>query len=150
MPVIKDHQISENAWTYVADEAPLVNGDITVSVTRWNNEKAQLLERSSKVGVRLMPSDTVDSISDDLGAISLIELNFPVYTDGRSFSQARLLKDRCGYTGELRATGNFLADQVFYLHRVGIDSFEFNDPKAMEVGLAAMKDFSSAYQTSTR
>jgi len=150
MPVIKDHQISENTWTYVADETPLVNGDITVSVARWKNEKPELLQRSGKVGIRLMPSDPVEAIGDDLGAISMIELNFPVYTDGRSFSQARLLKDRYGYTGELRATGNFLADQVFYLNRVGIDSFEFNDPKAVELSMAALNDFSVTYQSSTR
>ena len=150
MPVIKDHQILENTWTYVADESPLVNGDITVSIKRWNDEKAELLKRSSKVGIRLMPSDTIESISDDLSTISLIELYFPVYTDGRSFSQARLLRNRYHYAGEIRATGNFLADQVFYLYRVGIDTFEFNDPKAMETGLAALKDFSVTYQTSSR
>lgn len=150
MPVIKDHQILENTWTHVADETPLINGDITVSVTRWNNEKAELLQRPSKVGIRLMPSDTLESICDDLSAISLIELYFPVYTDGRSFSQVRLLRNRYHFAGEIRATGNFLADQVFYLHRVGVDTFEFNDPKAMEVGLAALKDFSVTYQISTR
>lgn len=150
MPVIKDQQILENTWTHVADDAPLANGDITVSVKRWNEEKSELLKRTGKVGVRLEPTDSIEAICDDLSAIGLIELNFPVFTDGRSFSQARLLRSRCRYEGEIRATGNFLADQVFYLHRVGVDAFEFDDPKAMETGLSALKDFSVNYQASSR
>ncbi|AEF98725.1 DUF934 domain-containing protein [Methylomonas methanica] len=149
MPIIKDQQILENTWTFVEDDAPLTSGDITVSVTRWTQEKAALLQHSGKVGIRLAPADDVASLGDELPFIKLIELNFPAFTDGRTFSQARLLKNRYNYQGEIRAIGNYMADQVFYLHRVGVDSFEFNNPKDMELALSAIKDFSVRYQAST-
>jgi uncharacterized protein (DUF934 family) len=149
MPIIKDQQVLENAWTFVADDAPLTNGDITVSVTRWSEDKTKLLQRGGKVGVRLAPADNVAAIGDDLAFISLIELDFPVFADGRAFSQARLLRSRYGYQGEIRAVGHYMADQVFYLHRVGVDAFEFNDRKSLELALSAINDFTVRYQSST-
>ena len=149
MPIIKDQQISENTWRFVADDAPLADGDITVTLQRWTQDKAQLMQHSAKVGIRLGPADLVDALIDDLSAISLIELNFPAFTDGRSFSQARLLRSRYGYQGEIRAVGNYMADQVFYLHRVGVNAFEFNSAKDIDLAISAVNDFSVRYQAST-
>lgn len=149
MPIIKDQQISENTWHFVADDAPLADGDITVTLQRWTQDKAQLMQHSAKVGIRLGPADLVDALIDDLSAISLIELNFPAFTDGRSFSQARLLRSRYGYQGEIRAVGNYMADQVFYLHRVGVNAFEFNSAKDIDLAISAVNDFSVRYQAST-
>lgn len=151
MPIIKDQQILENTWTFVDDDAPMVSsGDITVSFNRWMDEKAALPQHSGKVGVRLSPADNVAALSDDLPFIKLIELNFPAFADGRTFSQTHLLRSRYSYQGEIRAIGNYMADQVFYLHRVGVDSFEFNNPKDMELALSAIKDFTVRYQASFR
>jgi uncharacterized protein (DUF934 family) len=149
MPIIKDQQISENTWQFVADDAPLADGDITVTLQRWTQDKTQLMQRSAKVGVRLAPVDLVDALSDDLSSISLIELNFPAFTDGRSFSQARLLRSRYSYQGEIRAVGNYMPDQVFYLHRVGVNAFEFNSAKDIDLAMSAVNDFSVRYQPST-
>jgi uncharacterized protein (DUF934 family) len=149
MPIIKDQHISENNWQFIADDAPLADGDITVTLQRWTQDKAQLMKRSAKVGVRLAPVDLVDALSDDLSSISLIELNFPAFTDGRSFSQARLLRSRYGYLGEIRAVGNYMPDQVFYLHRVGVNAFEFNSAKDIDLAMSAVNDFSVRYQPST-
>lgn len=149
MPIIKNQQILENTWTFVDDDAPLASGDITVSVKRWTEDKPALLQHSGKVGVRLAPADNVAALGNDLTFIKLIELNFPAFSDGRTFSQARLLRSRYNYQGEIRAVGNYMTDQVFYLHRVGVDAFEFNDPKDMELALSAIKDFTVRYQAST-
>ncbi|CAG1020633.1 DUF934 domain-containing protein [Methylomonas sp. LL1] len=149
MPIIKNQQISENTWTFVADESPLTSGDITVSLKRWTENKDQLLEHAGAIGVRLAPNESVELLADDLSSISLVELEFPVFTDGRSFSQARLLRDRFGYQGEIRAVGNFLTDQVFYLRRVGVDAFDINQPRDIELALAALNDFSVKYQASS-
>ncbi|MCK9607722.1 MAG: DUF934 domain-containing protein [Methylomonas sp.] len=149
MPIIKNQQILENTWTFVDDDAPLAGGDITVSVKRWTEDKPALLQHSGKVGVRLTPADNVAALGDDLPFIKLIELHFPTFSDGRTFSQARLLRSRYNYQGEIRAVGNYMTDQVFYLHRVGVDTFEFNDPKDMELALSAIKDFTVRYQAST-
>lgn len=150
MPIIKDQQITENTWTFVADETPLIYGDITVSLSRWNDDQQQLLKHSGKLGLRLTTSDDISTLTQkDLSKFSLIELTFEAFTDGRSFSQARLLRSQYGYQGEIRAVGNFMADQVFYLHRVGVTSFEITDKKQIEVALAAFRDFSFQYQKST-
>jgi len=149
MPIIKEQQITENTWTFVADDLPLQNGDITVSFQRWNEDKEQLLKHSGKVGIRLTSGDDANALSkENLDAINLIELDFPVFTDGRLFSMAQLLRSRNHYQGELRAVGNFMADQVYYLHRVGVDAFEFSNAQETEYALSALKDFSVRYQKS--
>ncbi|MCQ8104148.1 DUF934 domain-containing protein [Methylomonas sp. SURF-2] len=149
MPIIKDQRILENTWTFVADDAPLPGGDITVSAQRWTEDKAALSQHAGKLGVRLAPTDNIAALGEDLSLIKLIELNFPAFNDGRAFSQARLLRSRYGYQGEIRAVGNYMADQVFYLHRVGVDAFEVNHPKELELALSAFKDFTVRYQAST-
>lgn len=149
MPIIKDQQVSENTWRFVADDAPLVNGNITVTLKRWQTDKQNLLKHSGKIGIRLSPSDPIDSISADLPSFKLIELDFPVFTDGRSFSQARLLRSRYGYQGEVRAVGHYMTDQIFYLQRVGVDAFELDDSQKIEHALVAANDFSVRYQASS-
>lgn len=149
MPIIKNQEIAENTWSFIADDAPLSDGDITVSSNRWNSEKTLLLQHCGKVGVRLQPGDSLNNISDDLSKIDLVELTFPAFTDGRLFSAARLLRDKFNYRGEIRAVGHYLADQVYYLHRVGVDTFEFENPQDLQVALNAINDFSVRYQNSS-
>ncbi len=149
MPIIKDQQIIDNTWTYLADDRPLVNGDITVSLKRWLDDKQQLLAHAGKVGVRFVPSDQLELSSDDLSKLKLIELSFPSFGDGRVFSQARLLRSKYGYQGEIRAVGQYLPDQVFYLSRVGVSAFEFEKSGDLQTALSALNDFSVRYQAST-
>jgi len=149
MPIIKDQQITENTWVFVADDASLASGDITVSVKRWHEEKQSLLKHVGKVGIRLTPEDLVEAIGGDLSDVSLIELDFPTFTDGRAFSQTRLLRNRYAYQGEIRAIGHFMADQVFYLNRVGVNAFELDKPRDIELALSSMHDFSVQYQESS-
>ncbi|TPQ24511.1 DUF934 domain-containing protein [Methylomonas sp. EFPC3] len=149
MQIIKDQQLINNTWTFIEDAAPLPSGDITVSLQRWLSEKAQLLERNSKVGIRVAPGEQLDALNSDLDKIDLIELNFPIFGDGRLFSVARLLRSRDGYQGELRAVGQYLPDQVFYLSRVGINAFDLSSQNDADLVLAAMNQFSVRYQSST-
>ena len=149
MPIIKDQQVTENTWNFVADDNPLTNGNISVSLKRWNQDKEQLLKHEGKVGIRLIPGDDVDSLNkEDLKTVDLVELDFPVFTDGRLFSLARLVRSKHAYQGEIRAVGNFMSDQVFYLHRVGVDAFELSEAKDIEHALSALNDFSVRYQAS--
>ncbi|MGY6275857.1 DUF934 domain-containing protein [Methylomonas sp. MgM2] len=149
MPIIKDQRITENTWTFIADDSPLANGDITVTLDRWTRDKEQLLKHESQVGVRLMPGDNIDILNkEDFNAIKLIELDFPVFADGRLFSLASLIRSKHGYHGEIRAVGNYMTDQVFYLHRVGVDAFELSETKDIERVLSALNDFSVCYQPS--
>ncbi|MBK8817201.1 MAG: DUF934 domain-containing protein [Methylococcaceae bacterium] len=148
MQIIKDNQLTENTWAYLADDMEIADGDATVSTSRLKQHSQTLLNRKGKLGVRLTPEDSVSDIAELLPKLSLIELHFPELADGRLFSQAWLLRNRYHFSGEIRATGHFLPDQVFYLSRVGVDSFATEDQARLSSTLAGLKDFSVNYQPS--
>ena len=79
----------------------------------------------------------------------MIGLDFPVFTDGRLFSVARTLRDQYGYQGEIRAMGGFIRDQIFFLSRVGVNSFEMEEGSDLHGALSALDDFSVNYQVSS-
>jgi uncharacterized protein (DUF934 family) len=95
----------------------------------------------------LTGDDPLEEIVPDLASFSLIVLIFPAFTDGRCYSFARLLRDRYHYTGEIRAQGDVLHDQLFYMSQSGINSFELAMPDQIENALTAFSDFSESYQT---
>ena len=98
--------------------------------------------------LRLEPGDDPAKVADRLGSAARVEVNFPAFTDGRGYSIARLLRERYGYQGELRAVGDVLRDQIFYLSRVGFDAFLLREDQDVDEALAALADFSEAYQAS--
>ena len=96
----------------------------------------------------VIPNDfAVDAITNDLSQFEIIILELPNFKDGRVFSQARLLRDRFGFKGEVRARGEILWDQISYLMRCGVDAFEASGPNGANVN-AALTEFTYAYQTS--
>ncbi|MDF1583443.1 MAG: DUF934 domain-containing protein [Methyloprofundus sp.] len=148
MQLIKDKQITQDSWAFIADDAPL-NADFNiVSQTRWRRESADLINRKGALGLRLQSDAVVEEVVADLQHFQLIELHIPVFTDGRAFTHARLLRSRFGFTGDIRVSGDFMRDQVFYLSRVGVSSFELNDQENVQEVIAAMDDFSVVYQES--
>jgi uncharacterized protein (DUF934 family) len=148
MQIIKDKQIIDDTWSYVADDAELKAGNISVSIARWKQDKQQLLAKEGKLGIRIGPAVAVDEIATDLKDFQLIELDFPDFADGRLFSHAWLLRSRYNYQGELRATGHYMADQVFYLSRVGINAFYPEKVEDLPVVLSYLNDFTVKYQNS--
>ncbi len=148
MQLIKDKQVTQDSWAFIADDAPL-NADFNiVSQARWRKEGVDLINRKDALGLRLESGAVVEEIVADLKHFQLIELHIPVFTDGRAFTHARLLRSRFDFTGDIRVSGDFMRDQVFYLSRVGVSSFELNDQdSALEV-IASMDDFSVQYQDS--
>lgn len=149
MNIIKDKKIIEDHWLHIADDAAFTKGDITVSLARWQQQASELTNHQGDIGIRLAPADIVEDVVNDLEKISLVVLEFPAFTDGRSFTQARLLRSRYHFTGEIRAIGNYMPDQVFYLSRVGVNSFQLANDKETEVALSTMNDFTVKYQAST-
>lgn len=147
MRIVKDREIVEDHWLHLDDEANIVTGDITVSITRWQTEHESLMQHKGKLGLRLSGDDPLEEIVPDLMNFALIVLIFPAFTDGRCYSFARLLRDRYDYVGEIRAQGDILIDQLFYMSQSGINSFEFAHPEQMENALSAFDDFSESYQT---
>lgn len=98
--------------------------------------------------LRLEPADDPAAVAHRLGAAARVEVNFPSITDGRGYSIARLLRERHGYRGELRAVGDVQRDQLFYLARCGFDAYLLRDGDDAEEALSAFSDFSEAYQAS--
>ncbi len=148
MQIIKDKQITDDAWLTITDDAELKAGDISVSLARWKKDKQLLLGHNGKIGVRIGPADSVEDIAADLDHIQLIELDFPDFADGRSFSHAWLLRGRYHYRGEIRATGHYMPDQVFYLSRVGVNAFKPEKDEHLPVIINHLNDFTVTYQPS--
>ena len=146
MPLIKDRLVVENRWTYVEDgEVHATPNGVTVPFGHFLENREDLLARNTHIGVRLSPEDDPHALADDLGALDLIEISFPRYTDGRGYSQAQLLRRRLGYTGELRAVGHVLRDQILYMNRSGFDAFETVRAELPSV-LEALEEYSAFYQ----
>ena len=98
--------------------------------------------------VRLEPADDPAAVAGELATAARVEVNFPKFGDGRGFSIARLLRERYGYKGELRAVGQITRDHLLYLESCGFDAFELREGEDAQAALAAFDDFSEAYQAS--
>jgi uncharacterized protein (DUF934 family) len=98
--------------------------------------------------LRLEPQDDLSVVTEKIGSAARIEVNFPKFGDGRGFSIARLLRERYGYKGELRAVGEVARDHLYYMEQCGFDAFLLRDGEDVEEALAAFDDFSEAYQAS--
>jgi len=145
--LVKNGLIVEDNWVAVADDAAIPDDrPAIVPLDRWRRERAAFEDRNAPLGVRLASDDTLDDIADVLHGIDLIALEFPAFTDGRSYSTARLLRERHGYTGELRAVGQILRDQVQFMARCGFDSFELPDDAGAEDWAAGQSDIAVFYQ----
>jgi phosphoadenosine phosphosulfate reductase len=104
--------------------AALPDGQVILPKKRWLAEREQLGHRNASLGLLVEAGETIDDIAADLPRFALIALSFPKFRDGRAFSTARLLREKHGFAGELRAVGNVLSDQVPFMRRVGFDSLE--------------------------
>ena len=144
-------RIVDDRWIAVetADALRTVAADAWVLVPHalWSAERDALVARGAPVGVRLAADDEAANIAGDLGALGLIAVDFPKFTDGRGYSTARLLRERYGYRGPLRAVGDVLRDQLFYMLRCGFDQFVLKHDAQLDDALTAYRDFSDAYQT---
>jgi uncharacterized protein (DUF934 family) len=98
--------------------------------------------------IRLEPADDPAAVAGELGRVARIEVNFPKFGDGRGYSLARLLRERYGYRGELRAVGHITRDLLFFLESCGFDAFELREGEDLHQALASFDDFSESYQAS--
>ena len=150
MPTLIKHQkLTADQWRLLQQgEAFPASGDVIVPLSLWLARRDALLARVGRTGVWLKPDDDPAALATDLAVLPLIAVLFPSFTDGRGYSTARLLRDRYGYSGELRAIGDVLRDNIFYLSRTGFDAIALRDGEDAEEALAAFTDFSEAYQVS--
>ena len=149
MALIKDQTVSDDLFVNVAPgDAIPANGPIIVSLEQWQDHWQQLVRRGTPLGIRLRSDQHPEIIADDLEQIDVIALEFPAFRDGRAYSYARLLRQRYGFTGELRAVGDVLLEQLHFMQRVGFNAFEINSADPLEDFQLASGDFSVWYQPS--
>lgn len=151
--LIKDGALEDNGWTLLELDSQhtaeaLPKGKVLVSLDYWNTHQSQIAERPETVGVVLQSTETADQIQGHIETIPVIAINFPAFADGRGFSTARLLRERFDYTGEIRAIGAPIRDQLSYLVRAGFNAFELPEHYDPAEALASLKVFSESYQTS--
>ncbi len=152
--LIKDKQIIEDSWNWADIDTPIseiaADKPTIIPLSLWLSQRDQLQDRKAMLGVWLSSDQSADLLGEDAQGFDVIALNFHSFMDGRLFSAARLLRERFGYTGELRATGNFIRDQLFYLKRCGVNAFAFADAETdLNACLSSLEDFKETYQGST-
>ena len=147
--IIRNQKIVEDDWTTIADDAEIpTSGRVIFSLKRLREVRDALKTGDVVAGVRIPNNVDVATLWDELKERPLIALEFPAFGDGRAYSQARLLRERFGYKGEIRATGDVLRDQLFFMHRVGFDTMAPRADQDLQVCLTAFRDFTVPYQGS--
>jgi uncharacterized protein (DUF934 family) len=145
--LIRNGRLSEDRFTRLDDGDPLpATGGILVSLERWLGARAELLARQQPLGVRLRSDQHPAAIAGDLRQLALVALEFPVFKDGRAYSYARLLRERWHFSGELRAIGDVLLEQLHFMERVGFDAFELKGSDPVRAWQTASREFSTWYQ----
>jgi uncharacterized protein (DUF934 family) len=145
--LIKQERVVEDQWVQLAAgaEIPGDAGKLLLAATDWPRRQQELAGIGS-AGVWIDGDGNIEDIVPDLSRIDVIAVNFPVFTDGRGYSLARLLRERYQFQGELRAIGDILPDQLYYLKRCGFDAFALRADQDPEAALAALKPFTESYQ----
>lgn len=152
--IIKNKTIVDDEWTVLrlaenetAESVVVPTGKIIVPLKVWLEQREQLLDRDD-LGVWIASDERPEMLKDDLDKFTVIAVDFPKFSDGRGFSIAYYLRARFGYTGELRAIGDVLRDQMFYMQRVGFDAFAPRPDRNIQDALKGLTDFSEVYQAS--
>lgn len=143
-------QIVADEWLRLAADATQIpqRGKIIAPLVLWQERRAELLRRGD-TGVQIDADIDPGELASDLPALPLVAIRFPRFTDGRGFSLGRLLRQRHGFVGELRAVGDFLLEQLYYLQRCGFDAFLPETPQPLEQALDYVNDFRFRYQEAT-
>ena len=155
--LIKHNAVSGDSWQTLvlnegetAESVALPAGDVIFPLAVWQARKTEIISCHKRIGLLLQPDDRVEDVAGDLEYFIVIAVNFPKFVDGRGYSTDSLLRQRYHYQGELRAVGDVLHDQLFFMKRVGFDSFALKEGKNAEYALeAAFTVFGDAYQGAT-
>jgi uncharacterized protein (DUF934 family) len=147
MPLLKDGAFVEDLWVAVAEEEPIpADRPAIIPLARWKAERTALEGRNAPLGVRLKSNELVGEILADLDRFALVAIEFPKFRDGRGFSTGRLLRERHGYGGEIRAVGHVIPDQYQMLTRCGFDTVEAPEGTNLESWKHALTELTVAFQ----
>jgi uncharacterized protein (DUF934 family) len=129
MPLWKSGAFVDDPWQIVPDDQPVpADAPVVLSLKRWRENRETLIQRNAPIALQIDPGHGWSDMVADLPRFPVIVVTIPKYADGRAFSIARLLRERDGYKGEIRAMGNYIIDQVPFMARVGIDAYLTSDP----------------------
>jgi uncharacterized protein (DUF934 family) len=146
--LIKNNAIVQDSWSILTQDdcaQAVPQGSVLVPVKYWLNNRDALSARTD-IGLWFEGDDEPESVGDALTGFPLIAVNFQRFSDGRGYSIARLIRECYQYKGELRAIGDVLRDQLFYMSRCGFDAFQVRADRIGEDSLSSLKDFSKVYQ----
>lgn len=152
--IIKDRQIVNDDWTLLklaegesAESVAIPAGPVLVPLAVWQARRAELDARAD-IGVWLASDERAEVLKDEVSRFPVIAVDFPKFSDGRGYSIAYNLRARLGFEGEVRAIGDVLRDQLFYMQRVGFNAFATRPDRSIEDALKGLTDFSESYQAS--
>lgn len=152
--IIKNKTIVDDEWQVLRlqdgdtpEKITVATGKVMVPLTVWQAQRNDLMQRTD-IGVWLASDERAEALTNDLEKFSVIAVDFPKFADGRGYSIAYHLRARLGYRGELRAIGDVLRDQIFYMQRVGFNAFSVRAGKDIHEALQGLDDFSLSYQAS--
>jgi uncharacterized protein (DUF934 family) len=147
MRLVKGGEVIEDRFVRVLDDAPVPEGaPVLLPAVRFLADSAELAGRNAPVGVLWPNNRRVAELSAHLDRLALVALIFPTFRDGRAYSQARQLRERYGFRGELRATGDILQDEFLFLVRAGFDALEVKKESDAQVFADVLKRYSVVYQ----
>ena len=152
--LIKERRIAADSWHLLErgpkGELPEVpaRGDVIVPLALWLERREVLLAYPGKLGIWLDANEGPEAIAGDVRRFPLIAVNFPKFGDGRGYSIARLLRERHGFKGELRAIGDVLHDHLFFMEQCGFDAFALREDQDGQAALSVFNTFGDSYQPS--
>ena len=152
--IIKNRSVVNDPWLLLkpgsdgSHAAIPPAGDVIVPLAQWRDEREALSKRVGRIGVWLDSHEDPTDIAEDLRLFGVVAVNFPKFGDGRGYSTARLLRERYGWKGELRAIGDIFRDQLFYLSSCGFDAFVLREGEDAHESLPAFDFFTQSYQAS--
>ncbi|WP_444897573.1 DUF934 domain-containing protein [Microbulbifer sp. ANSA003] len=153
--LIIDGEVKTNEWQLVPqleageelDPSTLPSGKIILPLRQWLAHRDALSSRSDEVGVWLDSEEGAEQIAEEAPKLPVIAVHFPAFADGRGFTAGRMLRERYSFTGELRAVGGFMRDQLTYLQRCGFNAYAFEGEQPLASLKDSMSDFGDSYQT---
>jgi len=152
-PLIKEGALVADRWTLLREARGIADvpaqDAVIVPLPLWAAGRDALIARGD-VGVLLAPADDPSALGRDVASLPVIAIDFPSFADGRGYSIARLLRERHGFRGELRAVGDVLRDQVYLLAECGFDAFVVRADRDAADALAGLRDFDGVYAATTR
>ncbi len=145
MPLLRQRELVEDTWVTLADQPPADDVALIVPFAKFRENPDAFRARKGKLGIRLTPADKVEDLAAELPRLSLVAIEFTGPGEGRGYSQAKLLRARYKFAGEVRAVGHVKQDQVYLMARVGIDTFDLAPTEKPEEAVATLERFKIAY-----